>query len=160
MTQPTATSPDAELLALLLRGQEAEASDLHLVAGYPPMLRVHGRLIAASDTVLTAERTAGLIQSILPTHLKAAECFARKDFDFAFAMPHGGGSARFRINVFRSQGSPGACFRFIPAAIPSFEWMGVPLALARRMASLPPAWCSSPASPAAARRPRWPVSCR
>jgi twitching motility protein PilT len=131
------TSPDAELLALLRRGLEAEASDLHLVAGYPAVLRVHGRLASIGETVLTPERTASLIQSILPPHLRSPDTLARRDFDFAFAMPAAGGSARFRVNVFHNQGAPGACLRFIPSSIPSFEWMGVPAALARRVASLP-----------------------
>lgn len=137
MTPSATASPDPELLALLRRGLETEASDLHLVAGYPPVLRVHGRLVPVGATALTAARTAALIASVLPPHLQAAGTTTRRDFDFAFALPTGHGAARFRINVFHSQGAPGACFRFIPSAIPSFEWMGVPLALARRMASLP-----------------------
>lgn len=136
MNQPSATSPDNTLLALLRRGIELGASDLHLVAGYPAVLRIHGRLTPAGDAPLDGNMTAALIDAVCPAHLRK-DRESRKDFDFAYALPVADGAARFRVNVFHNQGALGACFRFIPAAIPSFDWMGVPAQLARRIAALP-----------------------
>lgn len=136
MNKSTATPSDGDLLTLLRRGLEAGASDLHLVAGYPAVLRVHGRLSTAGGAPLSPEATVRLIDAVCPAHLKAARD-TRKDFDFSFALEECSPAARFRVNVFHNQGAVGACFRFIPAAIPSFDWMGVPVQLARRIAGLP-----------------------
>ncbi|GMV95693.1 MAG: twitching motility protein PilT [Phycisphaerae bacterium] len=122
------------MLDYLTQGLRLEASDLHLVAGYPPTLRIHGLLKPITGAALTADHTARLIASILPEHLSADR--RRKDHDFSLSIPHGQGRARFRVNVFQSQGAAGACLRFIPDAIPTFEWMGVPLPLANRIAAL------------------------
>lgn len=134
--ESTALTPlDPELIGFLKQGLKAEASDLHLVAGYPPTLRVHGRLQPLGETVLTGEQTGRMIASTLPEPLKAQG--RRRDFDFSMSLRSDSLSVRFRVNLFHSQGAAGGCFRFIPGAIPSFEWMGVPLDLARRIASLP-----------------------
>jgi len=136
MGVPAKTVCDPALLDLLTRGLDAEASDLHLVAGHPPTLRVHGRLQPTGETLLTGEDTARIIASVMPAELDAAPG-RRKDSDFSLAVDVGDRSARFRVNVFVSQGSQGACFRFIPGRIPSFEWMGVPPELPERIVALP-----------------------
>ncbi len=136
MRRPSSTSCDQELLVLLTRGLEAEASDLHLAAGYPPTLRIHGQLHPCGEVPLTGDRTARMIASAMPAEFHS-RLGRRKDFDFSLSIESGDGIARFRANVFFNQGSMGACFRFIPGAIPSFEWMGIPIDLARRIADLP-----------------------
>ncbi len=130
------SSCNHDLLTLLLAGLKAEASDLHLVAGYPPAIRVHGQLRPAGETPLTVEGTRRLIVSIVPAAMKS-RLGQQSDLDFSFAIENEGGVARFRVNVFFSQGALGACFRYIPDAIPSLEWMGFPVDLAARISSLP-----------------------
>lgn len=126
-----AANVDQELLSLLERGWQAAASDLHLVSGYPPTLRVHGALQPIAGGLLQPEQVARMVASVLPAKLRSGP-----DHDFSLVLNGGREGARFRVNIFESRGSQGACFRYIPATIPSFEWMGVPADLARRMASL------------------------
>lgn len=136
MPQTSETECDRELILLLTRGLEVQASDLHLVAGYPPTLRIHGRLEPIGDALLTGEQIARMAGSVVPPPLKAAH-EASKDLDFSLILSLDGQPARFRVNLFQSRGAQGVCFRFIPAVIPSFDWMGVPLDLAGRIAALP-----------------------
>lgn len=128
--------PDPQLVALLVRGLQAEASDLHLAVGHPPTLRVHGQLQPVDDERLTAEAAARLIVSIMPEEHRR-RLGTQKDFDSSLSVELEGRLRRFRANIFFNQQVMGACLRFIPAAIPSFEWMGFPVELARRIIDLP-----------------------
>ncbi|MGQ9650944.1 MAG: type IV pilus twitching motility protein PilT [Phycisphaerae bacterium] len=130
-----APSPDPQLLELIDRGLSREASDLHLVAGHPPTLRIHGDLFPADKTPLSAEATARVISSIMPAELRS-RLDGRRDFDFSLSVGRPAGIVRFRVNVFFSQGSLGACLRFVPSSIPTFEWMGIPQDLADRIVNL------------------------
>lgn len=141
MNHRSSTSGDGGGAAALLReAVRREASDLHLVPGHPPMLRVHGTLASAGSEALTGEATHGLIASLLPQRLRD-RLGAEKNFDFSIECPAGnaagGGegteTARFRVNVFLAQGQWCACLRHIPETIPSFEWMGFPRGLAERL---------------------------
>ncbi len=129
------SSPDPELLALIDNGLSRDASDLHLVAGHPPTVRIHGDLFPAGDSPLTSETAARLISSIMPGELRS-RLDGQKDFDFSLSLTRPAGPARFRVNAFFSQGSMGACLRFVPSSIPTFEWMGIPQDLVQRVLSL------------------------
>ncbi|MDM8006506.1 MAG: PilT/PilU family type 4a pilus ATPase [Phycisphaerae bacterium] len=129
------SSPDPQLLELIDCGLAREASDLHLVAGHPPTLRIHGDLFPAGETPLTAETTARVVSSMMPAELRS-RLDGRKDFDFSLSLTRPAGAVRFRVNVFFSQGSMGACLRFVPSTIPTFEWMGIPQDLVQRIVSL------------------------
>ena len=61
---------DAELGDLLSRGIEVEASDLHLVVGYPPTYRIHGRLEDAGTERLTPDATKRMITDVLPEEMR------------------------------------------------------------------------------------------
>ncbi len=128
-------TPDPELLALIDTGLAREASDLHLAVGHPPTLRIHGDLFAAGGPALAGEVAARIITSIMPAELRSRlDC--QKDFDFSLSLNRPTGPTRFRVNVFFSQASMGACLRFVPSSIPTFEWMGIPSDLVRRIANL------------------------
>jgi len=103
---------------------EKGASDLHLTINTPPVLRVHGDLMVLEDKpVLTADTLKKLIYSILTDSQK--EKFEKdKELDFSFSLPQ---MDRFRINVHVQRGAVEAAFRRIPAEIPSFERLGLPL---------------------------------
>jgi twitching motility protein PilT len=126
---------DPLLEALLHRGLTSEASDLHLASGYPPTFRVHGRMVSVEQEPLTSEQTHRIIASAMPEELRP-QLGVKSDFDFSLELPTPAGVVRFRVNIFRHQGSTGACFRFIPSGIPEFDWMGFPPDLAQRIAAM------------------------
>jgi twitching motility protein PilT len=113
------------------------ASDLHVVAGHPPILRVHGLLTPLSRAAapigpLSESAVESVLMPLLPT-IAADRFAADKNVDFAFQL-NLQGMQRFRANYFRTGNSLGACFRIIPAKIPDFEWAGIPFELADRLA--------------------------
>jgi len=127
--------PLSEDLADLLRGMvDREASDLHLVADRRPVYRVHGDLQAVDVDPLSAESVRGMVMNIVPPRLR--ERILRddlRDMDFSTTVDHDGDEVRFRVNAFQAQGAMGACFRLIPAEIPSLEWTRFPSDLAERI---------------------------
>ena len=99
------------------------ASDIHLVAGYPPTLRVHGELVPVVGTEsLTDSEISGLILSILTPVQKSV---LENNFELDFAIPFQN-KARFRVNVFKEQGHLGVSLRLIPLLIPAMESLGLP----------------------------------
>lgn len=98
------------------------ASDLHIITGFPPMLRVHGALFPISDTtILTAQDTQGLVESVLTPEQK--ELFsANRELDFSYTTPVG----RFRVNAYYQKGTAAGAFRLIPGKIKSIEELGLP----------------------------------
>ncbi len=121
-----------ETIAILSAAVDREASDVHLVPGYPVTLRIHGRLVPAEEPALTAERVRVMIEAILPSRL-AGRLDDGKNFDFSIALKHRGSPCRFRGNVYLAQGCWCACLRHVPETIPSFEWMCFPEGLAQRL---------------------------
>jgi twitching motility protein PilT len=119
--------------AWLAQAVESGASDLHLVVGHPPVLRLHGVLEELAHPPLDGELLRGLLTPLCPEPI-----FSRfqsdKNVDFSLELPINDRLERFRVNYFLSGRHPGACFRVIPATIPDFEWAGFPPALADRLA--------------------------
>ncbi len=109
-----------ELLAVMV---ERDASDLHLPAGSPPVIRVHGRLHRLADAAkLTPDTTRELIYRILSTEQqKLLE--TRRQLDFSYTIP---GLARFRVNAYFQRESIGAAFRLIPTHIKTLEQLNMP----------------------------------
>jgi twitching motility protein PilT len=123
-TTEAEANPDEITLHELLQGMlDAGASDLHLTAGTPALLRVHGELMPLRDCPALPP---DLIQRLLYTVLtqKQRERFETDlELDFAYSMP---GAARFRVNVYRQRENLGAAFRRIPYEIKSLEELGIP----------------------------------
>ncbi|MFH0937285.1 MAG: PilT/PilU family type 4a pilus ATPase [Candidatus Daviesbacteria bacterium] len=107
---------------------ERGASDLHLVVGYPPMIRVHGDLIPIlGEQVISDNEIVGLVTPILsPTQKQVFE----NTFELDLAIPFEN-KARFRVNVFREQGHLAVSLRLIPLAIPALENLGLPPVVAK-----------------------------
>ncbi len=99
------------------------ASDIHLVAGYLPALRIHGDLIPLEGSeVLTAQEIEMLINPLMTADQKTLfETNLELDFSFSFQD-----RARFRVNLYRQKGSLSADLRMIPAQIPVLDNLGVP----------------------------------
>ena len=104
------------------------ASDLHLIVGRRPVLRIDGNLVPISkEEVLTPEATQNLVFSILNEDQK--ERFLRyKDLDFSYSLE---GKARFRVAVYFQRGFVSASLRLIPARIRTIEELNLPSVLHR-----------------------------
>jgi twitching motility protein PilT len=113
-----------ELLEIVL---ERGASDLHLTAGAPPTIRVHGDLIRLVDyPILSPRALQGMIYAILPQKMRE-RLEQELELDMSYALP---GKARFRVNVYYQRDSLGAAFRLIPYEIKSVESLGLPSVVA------------------------------
>jgi twitching motility protein PilT len=110
----------------LLRFAVAQkASDIHLSAGEPPLLRVHGEMFRVDMPPLTKEDTHRLIFDVMNDGQRRV--FQEKlEADFAFALDE---ELRFRVNAFVQNRGEGAVFRTIPTKIPKFEDLGLPAVL-------------------------------
>ena len=102
---------------------DQKASDLHLSASMPPLVRKDGRIQALEENVapLTHEDIVALMEPITP-ETNRAEFAQRNDTDFAYEIK---GLARFRANMFTDRKGRGAVFRVIPAKILSAEELGL-----------------------------------
>ena len=113
-------SPINRLFRLMV---QTGASDLHLSASVPPLIRKDGRMLAIdpSAPALTAEDIRRLLLPITPEKNRA-EFEARHDSDFAYEVA---GVARFRANIFLDRKGMGAVFRVIPSQILTAETLGL-----------------------------------
>jgi len=103
-----------QLLAMMV---QKKGSDLFITAGFPPAIKVDGRVTPATTQVLTGQHTMELARSIM-NDKQAAEFEATKECNFAIAPS---GIGRFRVNAFVEQSRTGLVLRTINAKIPSFE---------------------------------------
>jgi twitching motility protein PilT len=102
-----------------------EASDLHITAGLPPMVRIHGRVQPLDYPPLTANVTRDLIYDVL-TGDQRQRLENEWELDFSYSLPR---TARFRVNVYFQKGALGAAFRAIPEVIKSISELGLPEAV-------------------------------
>lgn len=122
----------ARLRDWLVRAVESEASDLHVVSGYPPMLRVHGELRELEPGTLDDTSVRALLLPACPA--QSARSFeAHSNVDFALELSLGDQRQRFRANYFLARQQMGGCFRIIASTIPDFRWAGFPEALAQQL---------------------------
>jgi len=112
--------------SLLRKAVSLNASDLHIKAGSPPIVRVNGELsFLHGEKALTPEDTERIAFSVMNESQK--EVFKRKhDIDIAYSVP---GIGRFRCNCFLQRGSIGVVFRVIPVKILSIEELHLPVVL-------------------------------
>lgn len=99
-----------------------EASDLHLKAGEPPIMRIHGELRRADYPKLTVEETQNLLYSILNEERKA-RLHRDLELDLSYYVE---GAARFRVNMFFQRHKLGAVFRVIPFKIRTIDELRLP----------------------------------
>src|SRR6188472_4533712 len=109
----------AQLLAFAVKNN---ASDLHLSAGVPPMIRVDGDMKRINMPALTHKEVHGMVYDIMnDKQRKAYEEFF--ETDFSFEIPK---LARFRVNAFNQNRGAGAVFRNIPSTIISLDDLAAP----------------------------------
>ena len=111
-----------QIQKMLTQAVQKRASDLHLSAGLPPMLRIDGSLQAASDQVLTHERIAAAMADIMGPHQR--EHFEQTlEADFSYEVP---GVSRFRVNAYQQIRGMSVAFRAIPNKVPSLADLQAP----------------------------------
>ncbi|MEE9609979.1 MAG: type IV pilus twitching motility protein PilT [Desulfatiglandales bacterium] len=108
------------------------ASDLHLVAGQQPVLRILGELERVKFKVLDNDSLKAMLYEIAPEE-KVKVFEETGDVDFAYEIP---GLARYRANFFQQMKGVGAVFREIPSVILTCEQLGLP-PVVKRLATLP-----------------------
>ncbi len=100
-----------------------QASDVHILVGIPPMLRLHGKLLTVPDT---KPMTPALSEEMINTLLSESQRELLKvdrELDFSYMI---GGGARFRVNVYYEKGNVAAALRYIPATIRTLEDLHLP----------------------------------
>ena len=108
-----------DLLRLMLA---KNASDLFITAGFPPAMKVDGKLTPISNQMLTNGQSREIARSIM-NDKQISEFDATNECNFAIGLP---GVARFRVNAFVQRGSVGLVFRTIATKIPEIEDLGLP----------------------------------
>ncbi|MFO7665372.1 MAG: type IV pilus twitching motility protein PilT [Desulfobacterales bacterium] len=111
---------------------EQGASDLHLVAGQPPALRIRGDIERIKYNVLDTDTLRSMIYEIAPEE-KVKHFEETGDVDFGYEIP---GLARYRANFFMQKYGVGAVFREIPSSILTAEQLGLPPVISK-LALLP-----------------------
>lgn len=112
-----------EMLQLTI---DRNASDLHLVAGLPPTIRVDGELVVVPyEKALTNEDIQALLKGVMSAeHLE--RLYVNKEIDFSLAFSE---KARFRVNAYTQRNTYAAAFRRIPLEIPALDSLGLPQVL-------------------------------
>jgi twitching motility protein PilT len=112
-----------EITQMLEIAVNKKASDLHLIVGTPPMLRVDGVILPVpGETMLTAERAKELIFSLVNEEQKEI-LLVNRELDFSFAY---GEKGRFRVNAYHQMGCLSAALRLIPSRIPTIDELFLP----------------------------------
>ena len=111
-----------DLLRLML---QKNGSDLFITVGFPPAIKVDGRISPQSNQALQPQHTAELVRAIMNDR-QAAEFEAHKECNFGISPA---GVGRFRANAFVQQGKVGLVLRTIPQRIPKFDELGLPAVL-------------------------------
>ena len=111
-----------DLLRLML---QKNGSDLFITVGFPPAIKIDGRITPQSNQALQPQHTAELARAIMNDR-QAAEFESRKECNFGISPA---GVGRFRANAFVQQGKVGLVLRTIPQRIPKFDELGLPAVL-------------------------------
>jgi twitching motility protein PilT len=112
-----------DIKQLLQNVIDVNASDLHLISGIPPTIRIDGELmVVPNEGILTPDTIGELLKQIL-----ASEAIERltvnKEIDFSLPFSD---KARFRVNAYTQKNSLAAAFRRIPLEIPGLDALGLP----------------------------------
>jgi len=111
-----------DISELLAFSQKNKASDLHISAGIPPMIRVDGDMKRINLPVLDSETVLKMILDIMNDNQR--KTYEEKlEVDFSFEIPN---VARFRVNAFNQDRGPAAVFRTIPSVVLSLDDLDAP----------------------------------
>jgi len=116
-----------DLTQLLAFTMQNKASDLHLSAGSPPVIRVNGELKRVKTDSLTGDDIRTMLYSVM-IEGQRADFEDKMDIDFAIAL---GEKARFRVNAYNTRLGTSAVFRVIATEVPTLEELDLPPAIRR-----------------------------
>ncbi len=133
MAPHQADVPD-QIQRWLTEAVHQEASDLHLVVGHPPVLRVNGVLNPLDEPELTRDQLGRLLPTVCPPAF-TERFMQEKNTDFSLEIAIDGQPQRFRANYFFGGQCMGGCFRVIPSTIPHLDWAHFPPELADKLTS-------------------------
>lgn len=111
-----------ELNAYLQQAVDNVASDLHICAGLPAVIRRHGSLYYLDDVILTQKECLELVKQCL-TEEELQELLDVGEIDLSYAVS---GVGRFRVNIYRQRNSYALAFRVINTTIPDIKSLGLP----------------------------------
>jgi twitching motility protein PilU len=111
-----------QLLAMMV---QKKGSDLFITAGFPPAIKVDGKVTPVTAQALSPQHTLELAHAVM-NDKQAATFEETKECNFAISPA---GIGRFRVNAFIQQGRTGLVFRTINTSIPKFEDLGLPATL-------------------------------
>ncbi|OGK13005.1 hypothetical protein A3A93_04050 [Candidatus Roizmanbacteria bacterium RIFCSPLOWO2_01_FULL_38_12] len=114
-----------DLTQLLKLTTEKKASDLHIIAGYNPSIRVNDKLIQLKTHEQVTKDTAKTLLYKILNETQKEELETNKEIDFSYEME----KFRFRVNYYHSRGAVAAAFRVIVGQIPSIEQLNLPAAM-------------------------------
>lgn len=112
---------EIELEDLLKVAIKHKSSDLHLKAGSPPVVRIHGELVPIGETAMLASDTRRMILQILTPEMHES-LMQKHEIDFSYECQ----GRRFRVNAFLQKGTVSASFRLVQDEIPGFEELHLP----------------------------------
>lgn len=108
-----------DLLRLMMT---KKASDMFIIAGFPPAMKIDGKLTPVSAQVMSSQQTREISRSIM-NDKQTSEFEDTNECNFAISLP---GVARFRVNAYIQRGSVGMVFRTINSDIPKFDDLKLP----------------------------------
>lgn len=120
---------EKDIKELLLMTLENQASDLHLITGNPPVLRIDGELQRIGTEPLESADTERMARELVPES-RWGDFEEKGELDLNYELS---GRARFRINVFRQRNNISLALRLIPADIPTVEELKLPKILKNLM---------------------------
>ena len=122
---PTAIAEGSLLERLLIEMTQRGASDLLLIAGNPPVMRIGGRLVKTEGAAIEPNEIASLFAPLFSGRARAQlDSSGATDFSLRLAP------RRFRVNVHRQRGTLAAAIRSLPTEIPTLQQLNLPAQLA------------------------------
>ena len=116
-----------QLGEILKTAHQHDASDIHLISGHPPMMRVHTVMTPMDCPILTPEAVEGALHEMTTPEQRAV--FAeRKDLDFSYEIE---GLGRYRVNAHRQRGTIGLAMRAVKEKVPPLDDLNLPDVISR-----------------------------
>jgi twitching motility protein PilT len=134
MAAPAVVPEGNELEQMLIEMAQRNASDLHVIAGAPPIFRVDGILLKSERAPIGSEDVHSLFAPVL-SRAMVERLNAGEAVDFSLRLTRGPSEEdrrvrRFRVNVHRQRGTTAAAIRALPADIPEIAQLNLPASLA------------------------------
>lgn len=118
---------------LLDKANQAGASDVHIIVGMEPIVRINTELIMMKDQGVISEEAGRKVLSQICNDCQLERFNKDQDVDFSYTIADG---TRFRVNAHLQKGAVGIAFRIIKSDIPHFESLGLP-AILQELTKLP-----------------------